>query len=92
MMSRSADDVCRQVDRIFNRRRDADPRPGPRPVRLGQARRGPLQAATGRELMAFRDLPEKINSLAFPPDDRHLAAAIHDSRIRVWHASPAAGR
>ena len=41
---------------------------------------------TGRELLVFRDLPQRVNSLAFSPDGQHLAAAIHDGSVRIWHA------
>jgi len=44
------------------------------------------QVETGRELLVFRDLPQKVNSLAFSPDGQHLAAAIHDGSVRIWHA------
>jgi WD40 repeat protein len=43
--------------------------------------------ATGRELLVFKDLPAKVNSLAFSTDGRNFAAAIHGGSIRLWHAA-----
>ncbi|HEV3120106.1 MAG TPA: hypothetical protein VGY58_23800 [Gemmataceae bacterium] len=45
------------------------------------------QVSTGRELLVFKDLPHKVNSVAFSADCRHLAAAIHDASVRLWHAA-----
>jgi WD40 repeat protein len=47
------------------------------------------QVATGRELLVFKDLQAKVNSLAFSPDGRHLAAALHNGSVHLWHALPA---
>jgi len=31
-------------------------------------------------------LPAAVNQVAFSPDGQHLAAALHDGTIRIWHA------
>jgi WD40 repeat protein/serine/threonine protein kinase len=45
------------------------------------------QFATGRELLVFKDLPQKVNDLAFSPDGHSLAAALHDGSVRLWRAA-----
>jgi WD40 repeat protein len=43
--------------------------------------------STGRELLVFKYLPQRVNRLAFSPDGQHLAAALHDGSVRLWHAA-----
>jgi WD40 repeat protein len=43
------------------------------------------QAATGRALLAFEDLPGAVHGLAFARDGGSLAA-LHDGRVRIWEA------
>jgi WD40 repeat protein len=45
------------------------------------------QAATGLELLRFRQLPDYAHALAFSPDCAILAAAFHDGTVRVYQAS-----
>jgi hypothetical protein len=43
-----------------------------------------LQAATGLELLYFKNLPEYAHALAFSPDGTILAAALHDGTVRLY--------
>jgi WD40 repeat protein len=45
--------------------------------------------ATGQELICFKDLPARVNSLAFSPDGKSLAAALHDGKVLVWRSGAA---
>lgn len=42
--------------------------------------------ATGRELLHFDGLPARVNRLAFSPNQKHLAAALMDGSVYLWHA------
>jgi WD40 repeat protein len=42
------------------------------------------QAATGRELLRFKNLPDYAHGLAFSPDSNILAAAFHDGTVRLY--------
>jgi WD40 repeat protein len=42
------------------------------------------QAATGLELLRFRNLPDYAHALAFSPDGTILAAAFHDGTVRLY--------
>ena len=41
-------------------------------------------AQTGRELLTLGDLRTDVNSVAFSPDGRTIAAGFHDGSIRLW--------
>ncbi len=47
-----------------------------------------ISLQTGEELLAFSNLPAAVNQLAFSPDHRYLAAALHNGEIRVWISRP----
>ena len=42
--------------------------------------------STGQELICFKGLAARVNSIAFSPDGQTLAAALHDGSLRMWRA------
>ena len=44
------------------------------------------EAASGRQLLTYKDHRDRVNALAWSPDSTQLASASNDGTVRVWNA------